>query len=323
MVDVGCLGACRYAKSWRLRHLHGTGTIVMASAALAAAARARSATKLSIANSIANAHDSPTSSNALEVETPGDKSSKNSESDEDDLHLMRTNGKGRALWRFAFLCIGITPLTAGTVAVITFTGANRTSDAMTPSLVPTAGIIEMLHDSSPPPAPSAPPRPPPERFGSCASPMQPSLRFEPIDHSVAEIICCHNHVGAESYGYWHSTGFAAEAEADRHAVDGTLTFYDSTTGRPLFVAPRDRSWRQFLDESTMHGWPSFRDSEVVWESMNSTHGEVVSIDGTHLGHNLADEDGNRYCIDLVCIAGRPTSPPPPPIEVYLGNGCFW
>ena len=51
--------------------------------------------------------------------------------------------------------------------------------------------------------------------------------------------------------------------------------------------------------------------------------EVVSIDGTHLGHNLADEDGNRYCIDLVCIAGRPTSPPPPPIEVYLGNGCFW
>ena len=34
-------------------------------------------------------------------------------------------------------------------------------------------------------------------------------------------------------------------------------------------------------------------------------GEAVSIDGTHLGHNLPDGKGNRYCINLVSVAGRP------------------
>ena len=34
-------------------------------------------------------------------------------------------------------------------------------------------------------------------------------------------------------------------------------------------------------------------------------GEVVSVDGTHLGHNLPDGSGNRYCIDLVSVAGLP------------------
>ena len=31
----------------------------------------------------------------------------------------------------------------------------------------------------------------------------------------------------------------------------------------------------------------------------------VSVDGSHLGHNLPDEHGNRYCINLVCVAGPP------------------
>ena len=35
------------------------------------------------------------------------------------------------------------------------------------------------------------------------------------------------------------------------------------------------------------------------------NGEVVSIDGTHLGHNLPDANGNRYCINLVSVAGFP------------------
>ena len=34
------------------------------------------------------------------------------------------------------------------------------------------------------------------------------------------------------------------------------------------------------------------------------NGEVVSIDGTHLGHNLPDRNGNRYCINLVSISGN-------------------
>ena len=35
----------------------------------------------------------------------------------------------------------------------------------------------------------------------------------------------------------------------------------------------------------------------------------VSVDGTHLGHNLPDRRGNRYCINLACIAGRPSPGP--------------
>ena len=33
-------------------------------------------------------------------------------------------------------------------------------------------------------------------------------------------------------------------------------------------------------------------------------GETISTVGTHLGHNLPDRNGNRYCINLVSVAGR-------------------
>ena len=36
------------------------------------------------------------------------------------------------------------------------------------------------------------------------------------------------------------------------------------------------------------------------------NGEAVSVDGTHLGHNLPDGRGNRYCINLVSVAGKPS-----------------
>ena len=86
------------------------------------------------------------------------------------------------------------------------------------------------------------------------------------------------------------------------------TFYDSVTGKPLFRAPIGRSLDEFIEESKKHGWPSFRDEEVVWENMRClSNGEAVSVDGTHLGHNLPDRKGNRYCINLVSVAGRPQS----------------
>ena len=86
-----------------------------------------------------------------------------------------------------------------------------------------------------------------------------------------------------------------------------MTFYDSATRRPLFIAPRNRTWREFLDESRAHGWPSFRDDELVAEAVRVLRGhggEIVSVDGTHLGHNLPDAR-NRYCINLVSVAGMP------------------
>ena len=85
-----------------------------------------------------------------------------------------------------------------------------------------------------------------------------------------------------------------------------MTYYDSVSGKPLFVAPKGRTMEQFMKESKSHGWPSFRDDEVVWENMRCLpDGEAVSIDGTHLGHDIPDSKGNRYCINLVSVAGNP------------------
>jgi peptide methionine sulfoxide reductase MsrB len=90
--------------------------------------------------------------------------------------------------------------------------------------------------------------------------------------------------------------------------DDRIHFYDSVTGKALFIAPTGRTLTQFKEETIDHGWPSFRDDEVVWENVRCLpNGETVSLDGTHLGHNLPDEKGNRYCINLVSIAGFPTS----------------
>ena len=50
----------------------------------------------------------------------------------------------------------------------------------------------------------------------------------------------------------------------------------------------------FLKESDSHGWPSFRQEEVIWANVRVLgDGEAVSVDGTHLGHNLPDNSGNR------------------------------
>ena len=85
-----------------------------------------------------------------------------------------------------------------------------------------------------------------------------------------------------------------------------ISFYDSNTGKTLFQVPRGRSVDAFLTESRNHGWPSFRDDEVLWRNVRIlSNGEVVSVDGTHLGHNLPDVLGARYCINLVSVAGRP------------------
>ena len=108
---------------------------------------------------------------------------------------------------------------------------------------------------------------------------------------------------AENSGYWErSTTFLCEEEQ----TTGEITFYDSVTGKPLFYTPRGRTWESFVRESKIHGWPSFRDEEVNWENVRVlADGECVSVDGTHLGHNLPDGSGNRYCINLVSVAGQP------------------
>lgn len=85
----------------------------------------------------------------------------------------------------------------------------------------------------------------------------------------------------------------------------------TTTAKSPFtpIFRQGRTAEEFLAESANHGWPSFRDSEVVWDSVRvltrgqSAEGETITAEGVHLGHNLPDAKGNRYCINLVCVAG--------------------
>jgi len=139
--------------------------------------------------------------------------------------------------------------------------------------------------------------------GTSVAPVQQELRWN-VDRGTADRICSFNRHYAEYAGYYKTTNFLKEVSRDEPTV-----YYDSVTGKPLFVAPIGRSMLDFLAESSTHGWPSFRDEEVVWENMRvlKSSGEAVSADGTHLGHNLPDKKGNRYCINLVSVAGRPVT----------------
>lgn len=147
----------------------------------------------------------------------------------------------------------------------------------------------------------------PKAYGTSAVPVQDSLRYG-VPFKLANRIANYNRRFAEFGGYFQETNFESTIR-DTYENNGAkpITFYDSNTGKPLFVAPINRSMDDFIAESKVHGWPSFRDQEVVWDSVRilRSSGETVSIDGTHLGHNLPDKKGNRYCINLVSIAGNP------------------
>ena len=87
--------------------------------------------------------------------------------------------------------------------------------------------------------------------------------------------------------------------------EGTRILFSPIFDRLQYINALFFSYQEFLDESIAHGWPSFRDEEVVWENVRClANGEAVSLVGTHLGHNLPDRKGNRYCINLVSVAGH-------------------
>lgn len=133
-----------------------------------------------------------------------------------------------------------------------------------------------------------------------------------LDYELADRICCHNHHYAEPKGYltWKPD---VDLFSRLDPSSNTTTFYDSVCGIPLFIAPRGRTFDEFMEESIHHGWPSFRPEEMISENVIiHDDGRMESKCLTHLGHNLptTNEDGvlvDRYCIDLVCIAGEPVS----------------
>ncbi|KAL7576660.1 hypothetical protein ACA910_005590 [Epithemia clementina (nom. ined.)] len=143
----------------------------------------------------------------------------------------------------------------------------------------------------------------PKAHGTSEVPVQENLRWS-CDRNTADRICNFNRHYAEHSGYFEKTTFIEDVRTAPDQVE----FYDSNTGKLLFTAPKGRTLEEFLKESRAHGWPSFRDEEVNWEYVRCLpDGETVSIDGTHLGHNLPDHKGSRYCINLVSVAGRPMS----------------
>jgi len=129
-----------------------------------------------------------------------------------------------------------------------------------------------------------------KQHGTSDRPVQSNLRWG-CDPKLADRICNYNRDWAEHAGYWTSeTKFLKE-------INGVseIEFFDSVTGKKLFVAPRGRTMEKFIAESRSHGWPSFRDEEVIWDNVRCLKGgETVSLTGTHLGHNLPDFEGNRY-----------------------------
>jgi hypothetical protein len=143
-----------------------------------------------------------------------------------------------------------------------------------------------------------------KEHGTSHTPVQTILRWD-CSSDLADRICNYNRHYAEISGYWEdSSTFLAEEDGS-----SPVTFYDSNTGLSLFTVPgiNNRTWEEFIGESRFHGWPSFRDDEVNWKYVRVLpNGETVSTAGTHLGHNLKDSVGNRYCINLVSIAGNPT-----------------
>jgi len=127
-----------------------------------------------------------------------------------------------------------------------------------------------------------------------------------IDYATSEKICCKNHRFAEYSGYLA----APEVDLfDRLDANEETVWYDSVCGLPLFVSPRGRTFEEFQEESLTHGWPSFRSAEIVAKNVIiHANGRMESICRTHLGHNLPSGGADRYCIDLVCIAGAPLTP---------------
>jgi hypothetical protein len=146
----------------------------------------------------------------------------------------------------------------------------------------------------------------PKEHGTSSQPVQSNLLYG-VDNGLADKICNFNRHFAEPSGYFTKTTLMDMIAGSGRSGE-PLTFYDSVTGVPLFRIPgAGRTIEDFVAESSYHGWPSFRDNEVVWENLRvlRNSGEVVSTTGTHLGHNLPDKRGNRHCINLVSVAGQP------------------
>jgi len=162
----------------------------------------------------------------------------------------------------------------------------------------------------------------PDEYMTCSGAVQDGLRYNmssrtqayglavPVDdgESLAEAVCCDSRV--KPYAEPQYTYYAPDIMMYEHLDEsGITTFYDSVCGLPLFVAPMNRTLDEFKADTDEHGWPSFRQEEVVEENVvtDEETGYVTSACGTHLGSYLPDAEGARWCIDLSCVSGNPVA----------------
>jgi len=97
-------------------------------------------------------------------------------------------------------------------------------------------------------------------YGTSDVPVQENLRWN-TDGSEANSICNHNRHFAETSGYFtknddfmNQIRELEQQQKENPSLEETLTFYDSNTGKPLFEAPKGRTWEDFINESIKHGW---------------------------------------------------------------------
>eukprot|EP00755_Sulcionema_specki_P024840 Sspe_Gene.82002::Locus_53456_Transcript_1_1_Confidence_1.000_Length_1006::g.82002::m.82002/K07305/msrB; peptide-methionine (R)-S-oxide reductase len=139
--------------------------------------------------------------------------------------------------------------------------------------------------------------------------QEPSCRLQGnVDFGMQEIaprlewVCCGNRHYAEPVGLHMHSRINLFHQIEH--LPRPVVFYDATCGIPLFAAPVNRTFEEWKMESIAHGWPSFRNDEVLWGNViRDPDGEVRSRCGAHLGHDIPDEEGSRHCINLICIAG--------------------
>ena len=100
--------------------------------------------------------------------------------------------------------------------------------------------------------------------GSCKNTPQKDLEYGCAFKTMDKIGCYNRHY-AEYRGYAFDSPRTYMKTLESNAASGNqMAYYDPVDGKPLFVAPRGRSYESFINESRKHGWPSFRDEEVVW-----------------------------------------------------------
>jgi hypothetical protein len=98
-----------------------------------------------------------------------------------------------------------------------------------------------------------------KEHGTAPRPVQTNLLYG-VDGAVADRICCFNRHYAEPHGDFLRRSWIPAVHGRRE-----VTYFDSVTGKPLFVAPRGRTFEEFVAESKVRGMARQKGGRAVVE----------------------------------------------------------